>query len=171
MKIVCVAGGSYKSFYINHLAKTTRCDLLIFNYGIIYDYVTCDEILGNALVTKELMYLAKRLNTVVVAGAYVVEKNEKRKSIILCDKDKIHIIPVSTGAKLNVCNKQFIIGDANTNYRNCNRIILNDKKIIPNINHCVQYRIYIFFDKFGVGVVQNKKYHRKFYKYSKIILK
>ena len=37
MKIVCVSGGSYKSFYLNYYVNLKSCDLLIFNYGIIYD--------------------------------------------------------------------------------------------------------------------------------------
>ena len=60
MKIVCVAGGSYKSFYLNYVTKLKKCDLLIFNFGILYDYDIHDELMGKGVVTKELMNLSNR---------------------------------------------------------------------------------------------------------------
>ena len=53
MKIVCVVGGSYKSFYINHFRNIQSCDLLVFNFGILYDYDMKEELLGSAVVTYE----------------------------------------------------------------------------------------------------------------------
>ena len=50
MKIVCVSGGTYKSFYLNYCIKLRQCDLLLFNFGIIYDYVVSEELLKNAIV-------------------------------------------------------------------------------------------------------------------------
>ena len=59
VKIVVVTGGNYKSFYLNCFVKLRACDLLIFNYGIIYDYVVETEILHNAVVTNEYMSFQK----------------------------------------------------------------------------------------------------------------
>ena len=170
MRIVCVAGGSYKSFYLNYFSKLSRCDLLVFNFGIIYDYNTFNELMGDALVTKELMNLSKALRCVVAAGAYVV--GEKRgKSIIVCNGDKIQIDKCAFGARIQIKKQTFIVGDEQTDYKKANKIILCDKRIEPNLAHCSKRKIYIFCDNFGVNFVQNKKMTRKFYKYSKFILK
>ena len=171
MRIVCVAGGSYKSFYINCFLKLKKCNLLIFNYGIIYNYNTKAELLGDALVTKELMSLAKALRCLVVAGVFVENFNKKTKSIIVCNGDKIQIENAKQGAKIMVGNKSFIVGDELTDYKKQNKIILCNKRIEPNLTHCSKRKIYVFCDKFGVSIVQNKKKTRKFYKYSKFILK
>lgn len=170
MRIVCVAGGSYKSFYLNYFCKLSRCDLLVFNYGIIYDYNTFNELLGDAIVTKELLALSSALHCVVVAGVYVVGA-ERVKSIIVCDGDKIQLDKAASGAKIHVKNLTFIVGDERTDYKNANKIILCNKRIEPILQHCSKRKIYVFCDKFGVNFVQNQKMERKFNKYSKFILK
>ncbi len=171
MKIICVAGGSYKSFYLNYFVKLSRCDLLIFNFDIIYDYDICNELMKQAVVTKELMSLAKSLHSIVAAGVNVISKDTTHKSIIVCDGEKIHITSAKQGAKIFVKGKCFIIGTENTDYKKCNKIILSKKRIYPNINHCAKRKIYVFCDNFGVCIVENGKMNRKFNKYSKIILK
>lgn len=171
MKIICVSGGSYKSFYINHLVKINSADLLVFNFGLIYDYNVADELLGNGVVTKELMSLSKRLQTKVVAGIFVVTKLHKKKAIILCDGDKIHICSIDLGAKVLLKNHTFVIGDETTNYRNYNKIVLSKSQIKPNLNNCSKRKILVFIDKFGLNLVSNGNLKRNFNKYSKIILK
>lgn len=171
MKIVCVAGGSYKSFYLNHYLKLKSCDLLIFNYGIIYDYDAKEEILGNAIISKELQHISKTLNCTVVAGVFLIRNNEKQKSILVCDKDKLYLNSVEHGAKINIKNISFMVGDRYTNFFHFNKIILTNKRIYPNINNCSSKKIYIFCDGFGVDFIQNKKLVRNFNKYSKFVLK
>ena len=171
MKIICVAGGSYKSFYINYFLKIHSADLVIFNYGLIYDYVTTDEIIGDAIVTKELMFLSKSLKAKVVAGIYVVNKYSRKKAIIYCDGDKINISSVELGAKIVFGKYTFVVGDERTNYRHFNKIILSKNQIKPNLNNCSKRKVFVFLDKFGVNFVQNHKMSRNFNKYSKIILK
>ena len=171
MKIVCVAGGSYKSFYLNYFVKLYKCDLLVFNFGIIYDYDICDELTRQSIVTRELMMLSKKLRCIVVAGVNVVFKEKVDKSIIVCDGEKIHISKAKTGAKICIRKTCFIIGDENTEYKSNNKIILSSKRIYPNIEHCSKRKIYIFCDKFGVCLIEKGKLKRKFHKFSKIILK
>lgn len=171
MKIICVAGGSYKSFYFNYFVKLRRCDLLIFNFGIIYDYDICNELTRFGIVTRELMALSKKLHSVVVAGVNVVFKGKVNKSVIVCDGEKIHINKVKTGAKICIKKTHFIIGDETTDYKSNNKIILCSKRIHPNLERCSKRKIYIFCDKFGVYLVENGKLKRKFNKFSKIILK
>lgn len=171
MKIVCVSGGNYKSFYLNYFIKLRQCDLLLFNFGIIYDYVVSEELLKNAIVTKELMFLSKKLNAMVVAGVFVNNNNERIKSIIVCDGDKIHLNNIKKGAKISFKNITFIVGDENTNYLHYNKIVFSKNKIIPNLNNCSKRKIYLFCDKSGVSLVQKGEFERKFNKYSKFILK
>lgn len=171
MKIVCVAGGSYKSFYINHLIKLNRIDLLVFNFDIIYDYVVTDELIGDAVVTKELMSLSKKLNATIVAGVFIVTKRSRKKAIITCDGDKIEICNLVYGSKVMIKNHTFVIGDERTNYKNYDKIILTRSQIKPNLNNCSKHKILIFLDRFGLNLVQNGKMIRNFNKYSKIILK
>ena len=171
MKIVCVSGGSYKSFYINHFVKMKKCDLLVFNFNIIYDYVVEDELLKGAIVTKELMMLSKRLKTVVVAGVYCVTNEGRKKSLITCNGDKIEICSIEYGAKIFVSNNCFVVGDRTTKFLQNNKIILSEKDIYANLLNCSKNKIYIFCHSRGVSLIVNKKIKRKFNKCSKFILK
>ncbi len=171
MKIICVTKTSYKSFYLNYLKHINKCSLLVFNFGIIYDYDVKRELMQSGLVTKELFSLAKSLKAVVIAGVYVVSGNVRKKSIIVCDGEKINIAFASTGAKLYLNKKVIVIGDEKIKTNKTDKIVLTSNRIYPNINHCSQNRTYIFCDDFGTTVVKNKKITRNFNKYSKIILK
>ena len=171
MKIVCVAGGSYKSFYLNYVINLQKCDLLIFNFGILYDYDIYDELMGKGIVTKELMNLSRRLDTQIVAGIFVKYKNKIEKSIIICNKDKIELNQISLGAKIIVKNKTFVIGDESTKTKSNNKIILSSKRLYPNLEHCALNKFYVFLDKFGVTFIEKRKMTRKFNKYSKFVLK
>ncbi len=168
MKIICVAGGSYKSFYLNFFCKLKNCDLLIFNYGIIYDYDVKNELVGPAIVTKELLNLARKLNCVVVAGIYKIFRNSKTKAIIYTNGDKLHLSPVKTGQEIHIKNNTFIVGDEFTNYFNKNKIVLSSKKIVPQLKNCSIKKLYIFCDKFGTTFVKNKKLIRRFNKINTI---
>ncbi len=171
MNIICVSGGSYKSFYLNYFLKLKSCDLIIFNFGIIYDYDICDELMGNAVVTKELKMLSKILKAQIVAGVYINNYDKRYKGIIVCNNDKIQVIRASIGVKIFCKKYDFIVGDENVRADKINKIVLSNRRIYPNLKHCSNKKIMIFFDKYGVGIVQNQKLTRKFYKYSKIILK
>lgn len=171
MNIVCVSGGSYKSFYINHFIKMKKCDLLIFNFDIIYDYIVKDELLKDAIVTKELLMLSNKLKTIVVAGVYVINNMCKRKSLLICNGDQIEICSMTSGAKIFIGKKCFIIGDDKTKYGKENKIILTKKSLFINTFNCAKNKIYIFCHAYGTKYVVNKKLKRKFNKYSKIILK
>lgn len=171
MKIICVAGGSYKSFYLNYVINLRKCDLLILNFGILYDYDMHDELMGSGVVTKELINLSNKLDTQIVAGIFVKYKNKIEKSIILCNRDKIELNQISLGAKVIVKNKTFVVGDENTKFNSKNKIILSSKRLYPNLEHCALNKFYVFLDKFGVTFVEKQKMIRKFSKYSKFVLK
>jgi len=170
MKIICVLGGSYKSFYLNHLKSINRCDLLVFNFGLIYNYNVKSELFGDAVVTKELMNLSKALNAIVVAGVYV-EGEKIKKSVIMCDGEKIHIADACVGITLETDKTDFVVGDEKMTTKGVNKIVLSNKRIYPDVKHCADKRVYIFCDKFGVNVVKNKNLTRNFNKYFKMILK
>ncbi len=171
MKIICVAGGSYKSFYLNYFIKLNKCDLLVFNFGIIYDYDICQELLKQSIVTKELMSLSNKLKTIVVAGINVISKDKNTKAIIVCDGEKINIVDAKIGAKIFIKGKCFVVGAENTNYKNYNKIVLSKKRIYPILSHCSKRKIYLFCDNFGVCIIENGILKRKFNKFSKFILK
>lgn len=179
MKIVCVSGGSYKSFYLNHFAKLKQCDLLIFNFGIIYDYILKDELLDYGLVTKELMFLSSSLKAVVVAGINVVRQGTKTKGLIVCDGEKVYMSNLKYGVKIDIMgnenNRQvchgrikcsFVVGDKTTNYFKNHKIILSNEHIKPNIAHCSKNKIYIFCNKHGSLLVNNRTLKTNFYKVS-----
>lgn len=170
MKIICVLGGSYKSFYLNYLKSIKRCNLLVFNFGLIYNYNAKEELLGQAVVTKELMFLARKLHAIVVAGV-MVEGENVTKSIIVCDGEKLEIAKAEDGIKLFINKRTIVVGDEKLKAKGVDKIILSTKKIRPNLDKCSYIRNYIFCDNFGVSIVKNKKIIRKFNKYSKIILK
>ncbi len=171
MKIIYVAGGKYKSFYLNKFLKLKECDLLIFNFNIFYPYIVKEELLGDAILTKEILFLSRSLNCTLVAGVEVVYQNKNRLGILVCDNDKIYISMLDEGAKVIVKDYTFRIGGAKTKYGKDNIIILSRRRMYPNLYNCSRNKIYLFCDPYGVDIVKNKKLERKFHKYSKIILK
>ncbi len=168
MRIVCVAGGSYKSFYLNCFLKLKKCNILVFNYGIIYNICTNESFIA---VAKELSALSNALHCVVVAGVFEKKFNSTIKRVMLCRGNKVELKNVKIGAKFVFKNKSFIVGDEFTDYKNKNKIILCNKQIKPILKHCSKRKIYVFCDNYGVNLVQNRKLSRKFCKYSKFILK
>lgn len=171
MKIVCVSGGSYKSFYLNCFLNLNKCDLLVFNFGIIYDYDMIDEAIGKGIVSKEILMLSKSLGCQVVAGVNLISKGKSKKGFVCCDGEKLVICSVFDGCKIHIKNKDILVGVEWGKQKAKNKIILSNKRIFPNLESCSKDRFYIFCDNFGVNIVQNKKLKRKFCKYSKFILK
>lgn len=171
MRILCVLGGGYKSFYLNCFLKLKTCDLLIFNYGILYDLNHQLEENGTTYICKEITMLAKQLNAIVVGGIYVIKSGKRFKSLIVSDGDKVEIFPAKTGARINVENFSFIVGDECTCYGKYNKIILAEKRFFINEKHCSSKKIYLFCSPKNADLVVNKKIFKKFNKYSKFILK
>lgn len=170
MKIICVSGGSYKSCYLNFLQKIKSCDLLILNYGVLYtlDYAKINEF---DIVKDEMRMLSSRLHCKIVAGVFVKSGDRTYQSILLLDNNSLEIFGTHSCKTISVKNHKFSLC-TNGNYSaNCDKIILSTKRIHPNLSHCSRRRKYIFCDNFGVTIVEKKKLKRKFYKYSKIILK
>ena len=171
MKIVCVSGGSYKSFYLNHFLKIKRCDLLIFNFGIIYDYVLKNSNMDFEIVKKELINLSTKLKCVVVAGVNIVGKEKTKKSLIVASGNQICMPNLNLGVKVclnaqNGRNNAFVVGGRSTDFGTCNKIILLDQQIAVDVKHCSYKKIYIFLNKHGVTVVHNKRLKKHFYKVS-----
>lgn len=171
MKIIFVSGGSYKSFYLNYYLKLKRCDLLVFNFGVIYDYDLNIENSNFAIVKPELLSIANRLNSIVVAGVNVIDNGQIMKSILVCDGKTITLKPADIGTYVTIKNRHFVIGNEKCKARGNNKIILSKKRIYPIASHCSVRKVYVFCDEFGLCLVQNGKIRRKFNKYSKIILK
>ncbi|MBR6778900.1 MAG: hypothetical protein IKM43_01955 [Clostridia bacterium] len=167
MEIVYVAGGSYKSFYLNYFLRLNKCDLIIFNFGIFYDL--SDKIQENTHVFDEIKMISKKLSSIVVACVYKVKNKQKR--FIVCNADKICEKSTKKSLKYLLNQKIYEIGLQDTIFTNHNKILITKNNIYPNILSCSKHKIYMFCDKFGATVVQNKKLKRKFCKYSKFILK
>lgn len=166
MKIFYVAGGSYKSFYLNCFLKIKYCDLLIFNFDIIYDIDLKN--FKNSVAVSELLELSKALNCIVLAGIKTSDFN--RKYIVYCNA-KTGVVYYSNNTIFKIENKNFYIGIKDVKQNQINKIIITENKFYPNIKNCLEKQVYIFCDKRGVTFVKNKKIIRKFNKYSKFILK
>lgn len=169
MKIVVVSGGNYKNLYLNYLCKL-QCDLLVINFGVLYDY-RVENGYSTKLIKEELLMLAQQNNCVIIAGIYIINKKKKRKAFIESDGEQVAIHNVKHGVKFSFENKKFIIGDRNTCFNGCNIVLLSNKQIAIETLRCSRHKVYVFCDKHGVNCVVNKKLKRKFNKISKIILK
>ncbi len=167
MKIFCVSGGNYKSFYLNAFLKIKGYDLLIINFGIMYDlFDPTDE---TDVVVSELKMLNDKAKVPIIAGVRVGEN--KVKKLMLSFNNKCHTFSLKDGVKIRVKNKTFVVGNKFTNYGNHSRIVLSENRVYPQAKHCSFQKIYIFCDNFGITKIEKRKISRKFYKYAKIILK
>ena len=171
MKIVFVLGGSYKSFYLNYFLKLKRCDILVFNFNVLYDVELKKELQGQGIVFNELKELSKKLGAIVVAGVNVNTGFGTKKCIVVCNGEEIKFRPANIGTNINFKRHNILIGNEKCNKKNDVKIILSEERICPNVVNCSPKKVYIFCDKFGLIYIQNRKMKRKFYKYSKIILK
>lgn len=171
MTIIYIAGGNYKSFYLNCFLRLSKCDLLIFNFNIFYDYNFNKEKQGSGVVTNEILEISQKLNCAVLAGVYSIKNNHKTKSIIFCDGRSFVMKSSYKGLKFYVKNMAFVAGEKNANFENHNKIIITSCKLKPNLLRCNKRKVYLFCDDYGVSCVVNKNLKRKFNKCSKIILK
>lgn len=167
MKIFCVSGGNYKSFYLNAFLKIKGYDLLIINFGIMYDIK--ENLDDSNIVFNELKMLYDRAKVPIIAGVKIGQNRIKK--FILCNHGKCHIYSLNTGIILNIKNKKFVVGEKFTKYGNNNKIILSETRVYPEISHCSYKKTYVFCDNFGITKIEKRKISRKFYKYAKIILK
>lgn len=169
MKIIYVAGGSYKSFYLNYFLKLKSCDLLIFNFGIFYNLK--NNLKVDPAVEKELHMLANKLKCKIIAGVYAYNERKKKKMFLLCNDKGIYVMPANKILNINLDKERFYVSLPELLSCNANKIVLSEKRLYPNVKSCSKKKAYIFCDNFGVTVVKNKNLRRKFHKYSKIILK
>lgn len=174
MKIVCVSGGSYKSFYLNYYVNLKSCDLLIFNYGIIYDIDFSN--INYQVVINELLSLAQNLHTAVVAGVNVIEKGEKIRALIVTNGKDISISSLNIGAKICFDKSSFaetykfasfVFGNNFTHFGDNHKIIF-DSKAVSNLSHCSKNKIYLFINNHGVDFVKNRKLIKFNYKVNTI---
>ncbi|MFQ6752019.1 MAG: hypothetical protein ACLRFL_00440 [Clostridia bacterium] len=169
MNIICVAGGSFYSFYINYFLKIKHCDILVFNFEI-FDTLDLKEEMSGSGIIEDIEQLSQRLNCPVVVGVMVKSNGRLYPAILSYYKEMMGISGVRRGLELKIKNKTFIIGVKNTNFRNCNKIILSKDRMYPKLDNFSK-KINIFCDRLGVYIAYKKKLTRKFNKCSKIILK
>lgn len=163
MVIYYVAGGSYRSFYLNNFLKIKRCDLLIFNYGVfnnIENSFQCCQLI------KEVKSLSKKLNCAII---FIVSV-KKFKKIGFFNKKNVYFYHFNKILNVKICHKIFAVGKLFSNFKAKNKIIFCDN-VNVNIKNCSENNTYLFcYDK-KIEVVQDKKIKRNFNKCSKIILK
>ena len=146
MIIFYVAGGSYNSFYLNYFLHLTKCNLLIFNFGVFKN-------ISKQEITKELIFIANKLKCKVLAGV----EEDFNKKIVICDKLNSSINKINENIKFTVCNREFNVTSDYSIQKSKNKIVFSDKQIIPNIKACSNKKVYLFCDKNGVNFVINKK--------------
>ena len=166
MRIVCVAGGSYKSFYLNHFLKINKCDLIVFNFGIFYN-IRRSAVNNSKLIFEEIRHLAKCKNCAVVAGVIV----DNNRYFAICQNNKLKIYSSKQQFKLKLADKEFLITQKRVNSFVKNKIIFTDNNNCVNVKACSLSKNYIFIYSRGVDVVVDKKRKRNFCKCSKFILK
>ena len=108
MKIVFVLGGSYKSFYLNYFLKLSSCDILVFNFGVLYDVDMEAEESGKGLVFGELQGLAEKLGCEIVAGVNVKIGDKIKPAILRFAGGEFKIYNPHFGCKFNVKNKTIV---------------------------------------------------------------
>lgn len=157
MKIMCVVGGSYKSFYLNYFTKIKNCDLIILNFGIMYD---CSRQIKNfEIVSKELNNIASEANTVVVAVVNMFHQGCIQKCLVCSNGKRLVVASLKTGIKIcfsNLSVDDFIVGNQATNYKSLNKIVFCEQKLKPNIAHCSKTKKYIFISEHEIALVTDK---------------
>lgn len=174
MDILCVVGGSYKNFYINVLKNYENVDLIIFQSGIIYDFVYYDEIFGLSNVSKELTTLSKNFDCDILACTKTDLFGDIHKSLIyfskgnICEiKDEAEVLNFfSNGIQISASLK-YESFEENDNFK----ILLvedkfdNEKYAFDNI-----IKNGIICDKTSANFIKNGEVNRKFQKYCDFIL-
>jgi len=166
MRIVCVAGGSYKSFYLNRFLKLNKCDLIVFNFGIFYN-INSKSSNKAKLIFQEIRDLSDCKNCVVVAGV-VINYNS---FFVVCKNKAFKIYPSKYNVKLKVKDKVILITKGNTFSSVKNKIIFTNCKRCVNIKACSPNKNYIFIHDYGIDIVKNRKLKRNFNKCLNFILK
>ena len=171
MKIVFVLGGSYKSFYLNYFLKLTSCDLLVFNFGVLYDVDVEAERAGKGVVFSELKNLSDKLGCEIVAGVSVKSGDATKFKILHYKNGEIKLFNSRFGCKFNKKNKKIVVADDGNNLTADVKIVLSKKRIVPTPTHCSNKKIYAFCDEFGINLIVKKKLTRRFYKYTAVDIK
>ena len=164
MIIYYVAGGSYKSFYLNYIKKIKKCDLLIFNYGIFYEINT---FVDYETVKNEILILANKLKCRVLS----ILKIGKTKKFCLSNKSKVDLFNYNKGVNFKFSDIDFFAGNMYCKNNSKNKIIFCKNKYKPDLKACSRYKFYMFCYNKGVCYSYNKKLKTNFAKCLKIILK
>ena len=161
-----VVGGSYKGFYLNQLKKIGKIDLLIFQQDIFYEFDYEQELLGEAVVSKELIYLNKLLNCPIVVYGESNLLGQKSKCLITCVNGKISIVDNGVDVSIFIKQKNVIISNKLFKYNNnFVTISLVDKKPFYLEKYKNAGNNYFICDKTGVTKIKNAQIYRKFKKY------
>ncbi len=165
MKFMFVVGGSYKGFYINELKKINKIDLLIFNKDIFYDFDYEREYLGDALVSKELIALNKKLNCPIVVWGKSNLMDKQQKCFIICVNGKVSLIDCLSDIYLYVNGKIVIVG-AREYKRQMGFAMISMLEGDCNLpkNRLNNYVNYFICNKRWVGRLQNGIIYKKFRK-------
>ena len=166
MKFMFVVGGSYKGFYINKIKKINKIDLLIFNQNIFYDFDYEREYLGDAIVSKELIALNKKLNCPIVVFGKSTMLGDTKKCFMVCVNGRVSIIDSTRDIYLYVKGKMVLVGTKLYKKQSCFAMI----SMIDHSNYFHKiyknkYHNYFICDAKGVNRIQNGKIYRKFRKY------
>ena len=164
MEIIYVAGGSYKSFYINYFLKLKKCDLIVFNYSVFYNINNKQDF---NLVKNEIMQLSSIKNCKIIA----VLKIKDKKVFCFCNKTNFTIFNYNKGFIYKQAKEVFSVGVEYSRINAKNKIIFCDNRYVINLNACSKNKFYMFCYNKKLLCVRNKKIKIIFYKYSKIILK
>lgn len=164
MKLMFVVGGSYKSFYINHINKINKIDLLIFHQDIFYDFEYAQE-KSNPIVSKELISLNQKFKCPILVYGIFIKNNIKRKCFILCINSKVSIIDCSKDIYLYIKRKLILV--SNNMYNRSKAFVT-----ISIINESINYENIKIFNrtnhficnKKGVLHIKNGKIYKKFRK-------
>lgn len=174
MDILCVVGGSYKNFYINVLKNYPNIDLIIFQSGIIYDFVYYDEIFGLSNVSKELATLSKNFSCDILACAKTDLFGDIHKSLIyfskgnICDiKNESEILDFSCENIQISASLKYESFLENDNFK---ILLIEDKFDIEKYAYDNVIKNGIICDKISANFIKNGEVNRKFQKYCDFIL-
>ena len=160
-----VIGGTYKSFYINHLSKINNIDLLVFGQNIFYDFDYEQEYLFDAPVTKELIELNKKLNCPIVVRSKSRLFDIVKDCFVICINGKVAVVDCEQD--IYVCIKNKLVLISNIMYKRTKAfatiVMGKTKQNWKNLTKSVQSN-YFICDKKSVIRLQNGKFYRKFRK-------
>ena len=165
MRVVCVAGGSYKSFYLNYFVNLRRCDLLILNFNIFYKINSLEQF-NNSSVVSEIVNLFLLKRCVVVAGVFIGNK----QYVVVYKNGKLQMNIAAKGIIVNIKRQKFLVSTIQHSTRIKNKIIFTKSKVKSCFN-CSNQKQYIFVSPNGVDLVRKQKLKRIFNKCSQFSLK